>query len=80
MTMRDWAERLNRFIKMTDRKVLNDSGKITHELAKAFAESEFEKYRIVQDRLFTSDFDYFTEIETDIKRTKNKRPEHRNLT
>jgi hypothetical protein len=63
MTMQDWAERLDRFIKMTDRKVLSDSGKITHELAKTFAESEFEKYRVVQDRLFESDFDYFVAIE-----------------
>jgi hypothetical protein len=67
MTMCDWAERLNRFIKMTDRRVLGDSGKVTHELAKAFAESEFEKYRIIQDQLFTSDFDGFTEIEAKVK-------------
>ena len=59
MTMQDWAERLNRFIAMTDREVLRDSGKVTHELAKEFAETEFEKYRIVQDRLFESDFDRF---------------------
>lgn len=57
MTMADWATRLNRFIKMTDRQILNDTGKVTHELAKAFAESEFEKYRMKQDRLFESDFD-----------------------
>lgn len=57
MTMRDWEERLDRFIAMTDRAVLQDAGKVTHELAKEFAESEFEKYRITQDRLFESDFD-----------------------
>lgn len=57
MTMADWATRLDRFIKMTDRAVLNNSGRMTHELAKEFAESEFEKYRITQDRLFESDFD-----------------------
>jgi hypothetical protein len=67
MTMADWALRLDRFIKMTDRKVLGDSGKVTHELAKAFADSEFEKYRIVQDQLFASDFDRFASIETDVK-------------
>lgn len=57
MTMQDWAKRLDKFIEMTDRDVLNDAGKITHELAKQHAESEFEKYRIVQDQLFESDFD-----------------------
>jgi len=57
MTMRDWEDRLNRFITMTDRAVLQDAGKVTHELAREFAESEFEKYRVTQDRLFESDFD-----------------------
>ncbi|MEY4761296.1 MAG: hypothetical protein RLZZ200_1152, partial [Pseudomonadota bacterium] len=49
--------RLNRFIEATDRDVLQDAGKVTAEIARAHAESEFEKYRIVQDRLFESDFD-----------------------
>ncbi|MBW1637369.1 MAG: virulence RhuM family protein [Deltaproteobacteria bacterium] len=57
LTMQDWETRLNRFIEATDRDILRDAGKVTAELAKAHAESEFEKYRIVQDRLFTSDFD-----------------------
>jgi hypothetical protein len=57
MTMQDWETRLNRFIEATDREVLQDAGKVTAELARAHAESEFEKYRIVQDRLFESDFD-----------------------
>ncbi|MDI9334357.1 MAG: virulence RhuM family protein [Cytophagales bacterium] len=57
MTMQDWETRLNRFIEATDREVLQDAGKVTTEIAKAHAESEFEKYRIVQDRLFESDFD-----------------------
>jgi hypothetical protein len=57
MTMQDWEIRLNRFIEATDREILQDSGKVTAEIAKAHAESEFEKYRIVQDRLFESDFD-----------------------
>lgn len=57
MTMQDWEARLNRFIEATDRSVLQDAGKITAEIAKAHAESEFEKYRVVQDRLFESDFD-----------------------
>lgn len=59
MTMADWEVRLNRFIEMTDREILQDSGKVTAELAKIHAETEFEKYRIVQDRLFQSDFDNF---------------------
>ncbi len=57
MTMQDWEVRLNRFIEATDRDILQDAGKVTAEIAKAHAESEFEKYRIVQDRLFESDFD-----------------------
>lgn len=57
MTMNDWESRLNRFIEATDREVLKDAGKVTAEIAKAHAESEFEKYRIIQDRLFQSDFD-----------------------
>ncbi len=57
MTMQDWEGRLNRFIEATDRKILQDAGKVTAEIASAHAESEFEKYRIAQDRLFESDFD-----------------------
>lgn len=57
MTMEDWAKRLDAFIALTDREVLQDAGKVTAEIAKAHAESEFEKYRIVQDHLFESDFD-----------------------
>ncbi len=57
MTMQDWETRLNRFIEATDRTVLQDAGKVTAEIARTHAESEFEKYRVVQDRLFESDFD-----------------------
>jgi hypothetical protein len=57
MTMEDWGKRLAGFLKLWDREILQDAGKVTAELAKAHAESEFEKYRIVQDRLFESDFD-----------------------
>ena len=57
VSMQDWETRLNRFIEATDREVLQDAGKVSAEIAKAHAESEFEKYRIVQDRLFESDFD-----------------------
>lgn len=57
MTMEDWESRLNRFIEATDRAVLQNAGKVTAEIAKAHAHSEFEKYRIIQDQLFESDFD-----------------------
>ena len=57
MTMQDWEARLTRFIEFTDRAVLQDAGRISAEIARAHAETEFEKYRIVQDRLFQSDFD-----------------------
>ncbi len=57
MTMEDWADKLNTFLKFHETDVLSDSGKVKQEIAKAFAESEFEKYRITQDRMFESDFD-----------------------
>lgn len=68
MTMQDWEIRLNRFIEATDREVLQDASKVTAEIAKAHAESEFEKYRIVQDRRFESDFDrVMKQVETEHK-------------
>lgn len=57
MTMADWEQRLSGFLTLWDREILQDAGKVTAEIAKTHAESEFEKYRIVQDRLFESDFD-----------------------
>ncbi|CAA6603843.1 conserved hypothetical protein [Rhodospirillaceae bacterium LM-1] len=57
MTMQDWETRLNRFIAATDREILQDAGRVSAEIAQAHAFSEFEKYRIIQDRLFESDFD-----------------------
>ncbi|WP_152004865.1 virulence RhuM family protein [Desulfoluna spongiiphila] len=57
MTMEDWAKRLDMFLEFTDREVLKDHGKVNAKLAKAHAESEFETYRIIQDRFFESDFD-----------------------
>jgi len=57
MTMADWANKLNAFLQFNGRELLDNPGKVTQEIAKAFAESEFEKYRVVQDRLFESDFD-----------------------
>jgi hypothetical protein len=57
MTMEDWEKRLSGFLQLWDREILQDAGRVSAELAKAHAESEFEKYRIVQDRLYVSDFD-----------------------
>lgn len=57
MTMEDWAKRLDAFLEFDEREILQDAGKVSAEIARAHAESEFEKYRIVQDRLFESDFD-----------------------
>ena len=66
MTMDDWAKRLDKFLEADERDILQNSGKVTALMAKSFAESEFEKFRIVQDRLFESDFD------KEIKRIEGK--------
>ena len=63
MTMEDWEKRLNGFLQLWDKEILNDAGKVSAALAKKHAESEFEKYRIIQDRLYKSDFDKFLELE-----------------
>ncbi len=70
MTMEDWEERLNGFLKLMDRDILQDAGKVSAEIAKAHAESEFEKYRIIQDRLYESDFDRFVQLEHEVKEDK----------
>ncbi len=67
MTMEDWADKLNHFLEFNEHEILTDGGRVTHEIAKAFAESEFEKYRIIQDRLYESDFDRFVSLEENIK-------------
>mgnify|MGYP000903919101 CR=1 FL=1 len=72
MTMEDWAKRLDRFLEADDRDILQNSGKVTTLMARDFAESEFEKYRIVQDRLFESDFD------KEIKRLEGKQDKPEN--
>ena len=59
MTMEDWAKRIDKFLDLTDRPILSDAGQVTAEQAKEHAETEFEKYRVIQDRLFQSDFDRF---------------------
>ena len=69
LTMQDWEKRLNSFIEMFDYGILQDAGKVTAEIAKLHAETEFEKYRVIQDRLFMSDFDrYMLELEENVKK------------
>lgn len=63
MTMEDWEKRLNGFLELWDSEILQDAGKVTAALTKKHAESEFEKYRIIQDKLYKSDFDKFLELE-----------------
>lgn len=64
MTMEDWADKLDEFLKLTDREILQDTGKISHRIACDKAITEFEKYRIIQDKLYESDFDkYLIELE-----------------
>ena len=69
MTMEDWARRLDLFLMADEREILQDAGKITAEIAKEKAETEFEKYRVIQDRLYMSDFDrYLLELEENMKK------------
>ncbi len=69
LTMQDWEKRLNSFIEMFDYGILQDAGKVSAEIAKLHAETEFEKYRVIQDRLFMSDFDkYMLELEENAKK------------
>lgn len=63
MTMEDWENRLNGFLTLWDRDILKDAGKVSAIMAKTYAETEFEKYRIIQDRLYESDFDRFLQLE-----------------
>ena len=67
MTMEDWAKRLDIFLSADDRAILTDAGSITAEIAKAHAETEFEKYRLIQDRLYESDFDRFIALEGEME-------------
>lgn len=61
MTMEDWAKRIDKFLDLSDRPVLTDAGHVSAEQAKEYAETEFEKYRVIQDKLFQSDFDRFND-------------------
>lgn len=74
LTMEDWEKRLNSFIEMFEYGLLKDVGKVSNEIAKLHAETEFEKYRVIQDKLFMSDFDkYMLELEERIKKDTNKK-------
>ncbi|MBI5064592.1 virulence RhuM family protein [Candidatus Woesearchaeota archaeon] len=70
MTMEDWSKRLDLFLEFDEREILKNAGKITMRIAKEFAESEFEKYRIVQDKLFESDFDKLVKNSSNLKNKK----------
>ena len=72
LTMADWKKRLDSFIEMFEYGLLKDAGKVTNEIAKIHAETEFEKYRVIQDKLFISDFDkYLLELEKHLKQDKD---------
>ena len=66
MTMEDWATRIDAYLSSDERPLLPDSGKVSHEFAKQYAETEFEKYRIIQDKLFSSDCDKFNRGEDEL--------------
>ncbi len=70
MSMQDWAKRLDGFLEFNGNEILTGPGKISHEQAKLHAETEFEKYRVIQDRLFQSDFDRFLALEEKVKAAK----------
>lgn len=72
MTMEDWAKRLDIFLMADDREILKNAGTITAEIAKAHAESEFERYRIIQDRLYESDYDRFLAMEQELASNTDK--------
>ena len=72
MSMEDWARRLDGFLEFNSNQILTNAGKISHEQAKLHAETQFEKYRVIQDRLFESDFDRFLQLEDKIKQKEHK--------
>lgn len=72
MTMKDWSVRLNKFLDFNEYEILNDSGRVTAEIAKTFAESEWEKYRIIQDKLYKSDFDEFLLLQEETSKYKDR--------
>lgn len=73
MTMQDWAKHLDRILMATQHELLNNAGTISMEVARRHAETEWEKYRIVQDRLFESDFDRFLQLNATVKKVDKKK-------
>lgn len=67
MTMEDWTKRIDSFLQFNEHEILNDKGRVSKEIAKAFAEDEYERYRMIQDKLFQSDFDRMLALEETIK-------------
>ena len=78
--LEDWKKRLDAFLQFNEEEILNDAGRVTHEIAKSFAESEFEKYRIIQDQLYQSDYDRFAILENCVKTIQKmrKNQDHKN--
>jgi len=75
MTMKDWVEKLNAFLKFSEYEILTNAGKISHEIAETLALKEYEKFKISQDKNYISDFD--REVVSKIKKLKeNKKPNH----
>lgn len=69
MTMKDWVEKLDAFLKFNEYEILNDAGRISADVAKAFAEDEYSKFRVIQDREYISDYDRFDDVAEEIKST-----------
>lgn len=80
MTMEDWVRRLDILLMADDRDILTNAGAITAEIAKAHAESEFERYRIIQNRLYESDFDRFLAVEQGAEALNEDEPAERGMT
>jgi hypothetical protein len=66
--MKDWVTKLDAFLQFNEQEILFDNGRVTHEIAQAFSEDEFDKYRAEQDRVLVSDFDEFLALEGELHR------------
>ncbi len=75
MSTEDWAKRLDGFLEFNGNEIMTGPGKVSAEQAKLYAESQFEKYRVTQDRLFQSDFDRFLELEPKVKELQDEAPD-----
>lgn len=74
MTMKDWIEKLNAFLKFSEHEILTNAGKISHDVAEALALQEYEKYRVIQDKYYVSDFDREVKKLIESKKTEKKKP------